>query len=251
MNPEQKQIESNLEQAHGTLTRVLEGIDAHVYVADLENYEILYMNKSMIEDYGGDMTGKICYEVFRGEKEKCQNCTNNKLLDDRGKPGEVQIWEGRNQKTGKWFRNYDRAIYWTDQRNVRMQIAVDITASKQASEALEQSEERYRSLFLASHNALMTLAPPDWNFTSGNPALVKLFQLENEGHFLTFKPWELSPELQPDGRNSKEKAQEMIHEEAGWVYLAHSTQNIVFRANVKGYVLNPTSRKFFYPVSVE
>ena len=47
------------------------------------------------------------------------------------------------------------------------------------------------------------------------------------------------------------KSQEMIHEDAGWVYLAHSTQNIVFRANVKGYVLNPTSRKFFYPVSVE
>jgi len=47
------------------------------------------------------------------------------------------------------------------------------------------------------------------------------------------------------------KAQEMIHEDAGWVYLAHSTQNIVFRTNVKGYVLNPTSRKFFYPVWIE
>jgi len=47
------------------------------------------------------------------------------------------------------------------------------------------------------------------------------------------------------------KAQEMIHEDAGYVYLAHSTQNIVFRTNVKGYVLNPTSRKFFYPVTVE
>jgi len=47
------------------------------------------------------------------------------------------------------------------------------------------------------------------------------------------------------------KAQEMIHEDAGWVYLAHSTQNIVFRTNVKGFVLNPTSRKFFYPVTVE
>jgi peptide/nickel transport system substrate-binding protein len=47
------------------------------------------------------------------------------------------------------------------------------------------------------------------------------------------------------------KSQEMIHEDAGWVYLAHSMQTIVFRNNVKGYVLNPTSRKFFYPVTVE
>jgi len=47
------------------------------------------------------------------------------------------------------------------------------------------------------------------------------------------------------------QSQEMIHEDAGWVYLAHSKQTIVFRNNVKGYVLNPTSRKFFYPVTVE
>lgn len=47
------------------------------------------------------------------------------------------------------------------------------------------------------------------------------------------------------------KAQEMIHEDAGWVYLAHANQNVVFRSNVKGYVLHPTSRKFFYPVWIE
>ena len=47
------------------------------------------------------------------------------------------------------------------------------------------------------------------------------------------------------------KFQEMIHEDACYVYLAHSNQNLAFRANVKGYVLHPTSRKFFYPISVE
>jgi len=47
------------------------------------------------------------------------------------------------------------------------------------------------------------------------------------------------------------KFQEMIHEDACYVYLAHSNQNLAFRANVQGYVLHPTSRKFFYPVSVE
>lgn len=47
------------------------------------------------------------------------------------------------------------------------------------------------------------------------------------------------------------KAQEMIHEDAGWVYLAHSLQTVAFRANVQGYDLHPTSRKFFYPVSIE
>ncbi len=47
------------------------------------------------------------------------------------------------------------------------------------------------------------------------------------------------------------KAQVLIHEDAGWVYLNHSLQSLVFRKNVNGFVLNPTSRYFFYPVSVE
>jgi len=47
------------------------------------------------------------------------------------------------------------------------------------------------------------------------------------------------------------KAQELIHEDAGWVYLAHSNQNVVFRNNVVGYNLHPTSRKFFYPVDIQ
>ncbi len=46
-------------------------------------------------------------------------------------------------------------------------------------------------------------------------------------------------------------AQEMIHEDAGWVYIAHANQNLAFRKNVKGYALHPTSRKFFYPVTLE
>ena len=45
--------------------------------------------------------------------------------------------------------------------------------------------------------------------------------------------------------------QQLVHEAAPWVYLAHSNQNLVFRKNVEGYTLHPTSRKFFYPVSIE
>jgi peptide/nickel transport system substrate-binding protein len=48
-----------------------------------------------------------------------------------------------------------------------------------------------------------------------------------------------------------EDAQVMIHEDAPFVYLAHANQNVVFKSNVDGYVLNPTSRRFFYPVTIE
>lgn len=47
------------------------------------------------------------------------------------------------------------------------------------------------------------------------------------------------------------KFQEMIHEHASYVYLAHSVQSIAFRKNVNGFVISPTARKFFYPVEIQ
>jgi len=47
------------------------------------------------------------------------------------------------------------------------------------------------------------------------------------------------------------EAQERIHENAGYVYIAHSNQSLVFNKNVDGYNLHPTSRKFFYSVSID
>src|SRR5665648_629041 len=47
------------------------------------------------------------------------------------------------------------------------------------------------------------------------------------------------------------KVQEIIHEDAPWVYLAHANQSLVFSASVHDFVLYPTSRMFFYPVWIE
>jgi len=47
------------------------------------------------------------------------------------------------------------------------------------------------------------------------------------------------------------EAQARIHESANWVYIAHANQNVVFRSNVEGYTLHPTSRKFFYTVWIK
>ena len=84
---------------------------------------------------------------------------------------------------------------------------VRITAQQ---EALQTSEEKYRGLFEGSRDALMTLAPPSWRFTAGNPATVTMFGAKDEEEFIAHRPWELSPERQPDGRDSAEKAREMI-----------------------------------------
>ena len=81
--------------------------------------------------------------------------------------------------------------------------------SRQAEDALRVSEEKYRTLYNSSRDAIMILAP-DKVFLSGNPACVKMFGCRNEDEFISLSPAALSPEYQPDGASSVEKFQKMI-----------------------------------------
>jgi PAS domain S-box-containing protein len=75
---------------------------------------------------------------------------------------------------------------------------------------IEENEKRYRTLFESSRDAMMTLEPPNWMFTSGNPATVEMFNTKDEKTFTSLGPWEVSPKYQPDGQLSNLKAKKMI-----------------------------------------
>ncbi|MBT6300860.1 MAG: PAS domain S-box protein [Candidatus Jacksonbacteria bacterium] len=74
----------------------------------------------------------------------------------------------------------------------------------------KEGQNIYEVLFNSSLDALMTLEPPTWNFTSGNPAAVEVFGAKDKKDFLSHAPWNYSPKTQPDGTPSDVKAKEMI-----------------------------------------
>lgn len=89
-------------------------------------------------------------------------------------------------------------------------VIVRVTQTARAEESLRGSEERYRVLFQGTSDAIMTLAPPLWNFTAGNSATMGMFGAKTEAEFTSLSPLNLSPMRQPDGQRSEEKAKEMI-----------------------------------------
>lgn len=74
---------------------------------------------------------------------------------------------------------------------------------------LRASELRHRTLFETSTDAQLTLTAHSWTVSVGNPAMIKLFGARDEADFKSRGPMELSPERQPDGCLSVEKAKLM------------------------------------------
>lgn len=138
---DRKKAEEALKISHERFLTVLDSLDATIYVSDMESNKILFMNKFMIDSFGRDMTGEICWKVFRGESEQCLNCTNDQLVSESGIPTGVCVWQGENPITKRWYINHDRAVEWTDGRLVRLQIATDITNLKKMEAQLLQAQK--------------------------------------------------------------------------------------------------------------
>jgi len=143
---ERERPDKALEDSNETLLAILDSIDADVYISDMENYEILFMNQHMRSSFGNNLVGKICWQVFRGESGPCPHCTNDQLLDSDDNPADVVIWEGKNPITENWYINHDRAIKWTDGRIVRLQVATDVTDRKHLELSLQESERLLRQV---------------------------------------------------------------------------------------------------------
>ena len=129
-----EQLKSEQQQ----LLSIFDSINHAIYVADPETYEILYTNSKLRKSLKKDVTGKKCFEVLQNRPNPCEFCTNDIILKNKGKPYK---WEYQNPFTKKDYELTDKIITWPDGRNVRMELAVDITDRKRAMEEIKRAHQ--------------------------------------------------------------------------------------------------------------
>lgn len=84
----------------------------------------------------------------------------------------------------------------------------DITENIHSKKLLENSEKKYRDIFEKSIDAV--LISKNGRITDCNDSAIKMFGFNDKESILKIDPFELSPLNQPDGRNSRTKALELI-----------------------------------------
>lgn len=87
-------------------------------------------------------------------------------------------------------------------------IMRDVTLRKKAEEEIRENEEIFQRLFNESNDPILLL--DETGFYDCNQSAVSILGYATREDLIHKKPWELSPEKQPDGRLSSEKAAAMI-----------------------------------------
>ncbi|MDH2915398.1 MAG: PAS domain S-box protein [Gallionella sp.] len=208
-----KQSESLLQQERDFSDGMVDTAQVIILVLNPQG-QIVRFNRYM-EDLTGyslnEVRGKDWFSTFLAESEREE--TRALFL------GAIQDIQTRGNVTALLTKDGpQRLIEWYDKtlKDVAgnttglLSVGLDVTERKHSEAQLRASEEKHRLLFESSRDALMMLAPPSWKFTSANTATLQLFGAASVSEFTALGPWNVSPDRQPDGRSSVEKAQEMI-----------------------------------------
>ncbi|XCP85928.1 diguanylate cyclase [Roseburia hominis] len=111
-----------------------ENLNEFVYASDMDSYELIYMNKKLLEVYGfhslEEIYGKKCYEVLQNCSKPCAICTNHELS-----PGKFKEWGYYQPVLGRYLVLKDTMMV-EGQRRYRIELALDAETSEWQSNVI-------------------------------------------------------------------------------------------------------------------
>lgn len=142
---ELRTAKADVERSHETLQAIFDNLDMLIYVADVETYEILFVNAYTRQEFG-DVEGQPCWQALQeGQTGPCDFCNSDRLIEG-GQPTGIHTWEFQNTTTGRWYHIQDQVCRWPDDRLVRIEVATDITDLKQTEQQLLDQQRHLAAL---------------------------------------------------------------------------------------------------------
>ncbi len=163
---ERKRAEAALERERQRLLAVLETMPAYVALI-APDYTVPFANQEFICRFGEAEMGQRCYEFLFGRTEPCPDCRTFDVLETN----QPQQWEWLGPD-GRIYAVYDYPFTDTDGSPLILEMGIDITARKQAEEALREQSRILEAFFEHTITPLVFL-DKEFNFIRVNKAYAR------------------------------------------------------------------------------
>jgi diguanylate cyclase (GGDEF)-like protein len=214
----------------GKAWEFFEELNEIVYVADVETFELVYMNRKARQQYGlaagADYRGKLCYEILQKGSSPCYFCNNSALEE-----GKFEEWTYENHILKQKFLLKDTLIADAD-RKYRMEIAIDITGRESKQNAVDDFVSNEEMINEGLRISLLT-TNPDESISILLEYIGKMLKCERiyifeEEHGLYFRntyEW-CAPGVEPQIDNLQEVSMETTEL---WMETFKKNQNIIIK----------------------
>jgi diguanylate cyclase (GGDEF)-like protein/PAS domain S-box-containing protein len=179
---------------------------AGIYVVQEGKFCYLNKNAASYAGYAPDeLVGQPPADIVHPEdRENARRDARAMLTGKKASPSEFRVL----MKDGeiRWIMETIVPITWEGKPAI-LGNSMDITERKHFEEALHDRQERFRILFEGANDAIFLME--DYRFIDCNPKTLEMFQCSRE-EIIGQTPARFSTPLQPDGRDSLQKAIEKM-----------------------------------------
>ena len=207
-----------------------ENLNEIVYASDMENYELLYMNRKAREIYGysdvRDFKGKKCYEVLQSCACPCTICNNRNL-----KQGYFEEWQYYNPVLGKTYGLKDTMVV-DEGRKCRLEMAIDMSIQEQQKKAIREFSDNEAMINEGLRIALSAPMPEEsigilleYLGKELCSERVYIFEENARGTYDNTYEW-CAKEVEPQKDNLQDVPYEIVEP---WFQRFHNNENVIIK----------------------
>ncbi|MBO5056290.1 MAG: sensor domain-containing diguanylate cyclase [Lachnospiraceae bacterium] len=228
-----------------------ENLNEIVYTADMDSYELIYMNSKAREVYGyssdSEFKGKKCYEVLQGCSCPCAICNNRSL-----RQGYFEEWQYYNPVLGKTYGLKDTMVM-DEGKRFRMEIAIDMSIQEQQSKTIREFSDNEAMINEGLKIALSAPTPEEsikilleYLGHALKSERVYIFEGTNQGIHNNTYEW-CANDVEPQKDNLQNVAYEVVEP---WYQRFRNNENVIIKELEAIRKIDPVVYEYLQPQNI-